>query len=429
MTISIFDANFYRSLYPDLAQAGLTTNEQLRQHFLTFGINEGRQFSKFVELNYYTASYPDLKKAGLTTKRQLFDHLEQFGATEGRRAAVTYNPIYYKAVNPDLVQANLNNEQLLEHYQKFGINEGRAASEFFNPRFYLDSYPDLKAAFGNNYQKALEHFLTKGIAEGRFGYGISDGGFGSGYLSLPFDPGNTVKGAYELGSLVAKARLSNVFNTSNQEDYYYFNLDKPSNFNLWLISELSTTVKLFADINNNQKIDPGEQLLTQTSTGGYHITPTIGIDRVLPQGGYYLDIVTGSSTFNNNYYMEISASPKAGNTVATALDIGNLSGSTYTHEDLADTADRDAFYRFVLTNPINNFNLSVFGAGNDSLTANLYADANNNGQIDPGELLASGSTNEYIHAEIASSLGAGTYFVDIVFNSVNSGYLARLTAT
>lgn len=74
--------------------------------------------------------------------------------------------------------------------------------------------------------------------------------------------------------------------------------------------------------------------------------------------------------------------------------------------------------------------ISIFNPNfyNDSLTANLYADTNSNGQIDPVELLASGSTNEYSIASIASSLGAGTYFVDIVFNSVNSSYLVRLNA-
>ena len=41
-----FDATAYASRYPDLAKAGLTTPEQLYQHWITYGKKEGRNASK-----------------------------------------------------------------------------------------------------------------------------------------------------------------------------------------------------------------------------------------------------------------------------------------------------------------------------------------------------------------------------------------------
>lgn len=423
MATNLFDANLYRSLYPDLARAGVTTDDQLRQHFLVAGINEGRQFSNYLDLNYYTNSYPDLKNAGLNTKLQLFNHAEQFGATEGRRLGVVFNASYYKGVNTDLTQAGFSNDQLTQHYQTFGLKEGRRASEFFDPVFYLNTYSDLKQAFGNDYEKATQHFINNGINEGRLG---------SGPIAPAADPGSTAKTAYELGDLITRPTFNEFVGTSDQQDFYRIILDKPSTLSLNLSGLSSDTIlKLYADVNGNQEIEAGEEIANTTGSSG---NPAV-INKTLSQGSYYIDVVTGSPTSNTSYSLSFAATGVAtntpsdpGNSANSALNVGTLSGSR-NYQDFVGVTDKDDWYKFVLSNAASNFNLSLGGTG-DLAVANLYADTNSNGSIDAGEFIASASASSGGLGTIARTLGAGTYFVDIVAGSstANTSYSLTMSA-
>lgn len=162
MAVNLFDANFYRTVNPDLAGFN---DAQAFQHLMNAGLNEGRTFSQYVDLNVYRANNPDLGAAGLTTNRQLYDHLSAVGVAEGRRFSVAFHPPFYRGANADLI--SLNNEQLFDHFRNFGLNEGRASSEFFDVSFYLSANSDLLSAFGFDFQQALQHFVFSGLREGR----------------------------------------------------------------------------------------------------------------------------------------------------------------------------------------------------------------------------------------------------------------------
>ncbi|MCL1465484.1 PPC domain-containing protein [Argonema galeatum] len=421
MATNLFDANFYRALNPDLARAGITTDDQLRQHFVNAGANEGRQFSRFADLNYYAASYLDLTKAGLT-KPQLFSHMETFSLGEKRRQGLVFNASYYAAVNPDLKQANLTDEQLTQHYQTYGLKEGRTSSEFFNARYYLDANPDLKAAFGNNFESAEQHFVNYGYREGRIA---------ATPVAPASDPGNSPTVSYDLGSLRTRPTLNDFVGTPDPEDYYSFNLDRPSNLNLTLNGlSNNATLKLFADVNLNNAIEPGEEL---NSVSGSSSNPA-SINRNLAQGRYYVDVVTGSPTTNTSYSLSLAATTiptttasDPGSTPGTALNVDALTG-TRNYQDFVGTTDRQDFYRFVLNNTLNNFNLSLNGVS-DTAVANLYGDSNNNGSVDPGEFLASTTASSSSVGSLARSLGAGTYFVEITTSPIaNTSYNLSLTA-
>ncbi|MCU0516036.1 MAG: C2 family cysteine protease [Oscillatoria sp. Prado101] len=208
MAKDLFDVNYYRQANPDLAAAGLTTDQQLWLHFQQFGLNEGRPFSPLINLNFYRQANPDLKAAGLTTNKQLFEHLQnkglqegrkfspfidleyyleinpdlqqafqgnlehaydhllQFGLAEQRKLSPFYDPNYYLANNPDLLAAGLKGRQLLEHLENTGLEESRPFSPAFDVQFYRNANPDLRAARLNNRQ-LLEHFESTGIKEGR----------------------------------------------------------------------------------------------------------------------------------------------------------------------------------------------------------------------------------------------------------------------
>lgn len=167
MTVNLLDVNYYRSANPDLVSAGLGTDAQLTDHFLKFGVNEGRPFSPFANLDFYRANNQDLAAGGINSNLQAFYHLQNNGVAEGRRFSPGFNPSFYKVANSDLAAAGMNNnEQLFEHFRAAGVYEGRPSAENFNVRFYLDANPDLRAA-GLNYVQAFQHYVTFGYQEGR----------------------------------------------------------------------------------------------------------------------------------------------------------------------------------------------------------------------------------------------------------------------
>ncbi|MCL1468209.1 M10 family metallopeptidase C-terminal domain-containing protein [Argonema galeatum] len=164
MPVELFDANYYRSVNPDLANFD---EAQARSHFQNYGLAEGRQFSPLVNLNFYRSNNSDLAIAGLTTNSQLFDHLQNDGISEGRRFSPLVDLEFYRYNNPDLTLLSSQGDSLLfEHLQKNGLTEGRQFSPFFDVNYYLSNNPDLVTA-GLNNKQAFEHFQESGIAEGR----------------------------------------------------------------------------------------------------------------------------------------------------------------------------------------------------------------------------------------------------------------------
>lgn len=53
---------------------------------------------------FYAATYPDLAAAGLTTVQQLQDHWLVHGAQEGRRGSAAFDAVAYLRRNPQALQ-------------------------------------------------------------------------------------------------------------------------------------------------------------------------------------------------------------------------------------------------------------------------------------------------------------------------------------
>ncbi len=175
MSIDLFDASYYQDANPDLARAGITTEAQLRSHFETNGLNEGRNFSPLVNLNLYRALNPDLQTAGLTTNQQVLNHLQTLGVAEGRKFSQFVDLDYYSQSNQDVTQFfQGNRERVFQHLQTLGVQEGRKFSPLVNLNFYLESNSDVNAAFGGNRNKALQHLEINGLKEGRLFSPIAD---------------------------------------------------------------------------------------------------------------------------------------------------------------------------------------------------------------------------------------------------------------
>ncbi|MFB2935717.1 pre-peptidase C-terminal domain-containing protein [Aerosakkonemataceae cyanobacterium BLCC-F154] len=419
MAVNLFNAQTYASLYPDLGAAGLTTPQQLESHFRNIGVNEGRLPSIFVNPKYYGRSYADLGRAGLTTNAQLFNHLESFGANEGRRSSVAFSPYFYRAVNTDLTAAGLTNEQLYQHFNVIGASEGRASSEFFNPFFYLATHSDLAAAFGDDYQAALVHFVNYGVREGRVG---------SGPVSPATDPSNVSSTAYDLGNLIAKGTFVDFVGTSDRDDYYGFRVVDPTNLNLNLsgLSD-SATLKLFADINDNGRVDPGEEI---TNVTGNASNPAV-INKTLGAGYYHINVTTENPATNTLYTLAMSPSviestntTDPGDNQASAFSLGTLTGSRIV-TDFVGSNDRIDFYSFVL-NGNKNLNLSLNGT-TDPAYALLYQDTNTNGVLDTTEILGIVNSSNNSLGSLTQNLGAGTYYVEVFTNTTTANTSYNMT--
>ena len=74
----LFDTDWYRSTYPDVAAAGL---DPIR-HFFDNGAREGRNPNTHFETNWYVSNNPDVAASTMNP----FLHYILYGAREGRKS-------------------------------------------------------------------------------------------------------------------------------------------------------------------------------------------------------------------------------------------------------------------------------------------------------------------------------------------------------
>ena len=127
----LFDDKFYAANNPDVVNVYGDAEEDLWRHYMDWGIHEGRSIDELFDIRAYRAGNADLEAA--------------FG---GRW------------------------EEYLKHYFQFGLDEIIAgkrtrAGMLFNPAEYASYYRDVFLVYGNDWAGIMEHYLTRGKAEGR----------------------------------------------------------------------------------------------------------------------------------------------------------------------------------------------------------------------------------------------------------------------
>lgn len=189
---AVFDATYYANRYPDLKAAFGNDESALLQHFIQYGMAEGRQGSSQFDVYSYKNLYPDLRAAFGNNLKSYYMHYISSGKAEGRKATgvntlqnpiTTYNGIDYSAVYDynyylkkysDLVKIYTNDDiGLLAHFVNCGMGEGRQAKDSFDVSSYRNQYQDLRIAFGNNLKSYYMHYISNGKAEGRKATGVS----------------------------------------------------------------------------------------------------------------------------------------------------------------------------------------------------------------------------------------------------------------
>ena len=185
---AVYNYEYYLDKYTDLKQAYTGDDIAALQHFVYFGMREGRQGCVEFNVGYYRNRYADLRTAYKKDIKSYYMHYIYFGKREGRDAKTAceltnyvtsldgidygdvYDYTYYLNQYDDLKKAFDGDEvAALRHFVLFGMREGRQASEAFNVTAYKNRYVDLKNAFGADLQNYYFHYIAYGKNEGRKG--------------------------------------------------------------------------------------------------------------------------------------------------------------------------------------------------------------------------------------------------------------------
>ncbi len=142
-----------------------------------------------LDVCFYMNKHPDLKQVMGGDILASAAHWENYGYRESRVSSESFSLAAYLARNPDLQNVFIKKEGInyngaLGHWFTNGSKEGRKheplncngpqgsdpslKGEVLDPCFYLNKYPDLKKAYGDNYEKAIQHWMFTGINEGRY---------------------------------------------------------------------------------------------------------------------------------------------------------------------------------------------------------------------------------------------------------------------
>ena len=194
---SVFDADYYLNKYPDVNEWANGSKDKALDHFINYGMSEGRRGSEAFDVQSYYNEYPDLRAAFGTDLASYYSHYLMYGKKEGRHAtgcsklkgaatkaggvdyAPVYDPEYYLSRNGDAGKAFtkstyggvtvVDDSAVLRHFINYGMSEGRRGSEAFDVYSYRTRYLDLRKAYGSNLKEYYLHYLEYGMKEHRNG--------------------------------------------------------------------------------------------------------------------------------------------------------------------------------------------------------------------------------------------------------------------
>lgn len=82
----VFDAETYKRNNPDVVKALGTDENVLYNHWIEYGINEGRKGSNIFDVKYYIDRYPDIQEFYADTYMDAYKHFITMGYNDGRIA-------------------------------------------------------------------------------------------------------------------------------------------------------------------------------------------------------------------------------------------------------------------------------------------------------------------------------------------------------
>ena len=188
----VYDYDYYVTSNPDIKAAFGTDKAATLQHFVNYGMNEGRQAKSTFNVYSYAYKYSDLRRVYGNDLKKYYIHYINYGSKEGRVATgvtsmqnytTVYNGVDYSAVYDgayycsrykDIKKAFvLDDSAMLKHFVEYGMNEGRQAKSTFNVYSYAYKYSDLRRGYGNDLKKYYIHYINYGSKEGRAATGTT----------------------------------------------------------------------------------------------------------------------------------------------------------------------------------------------------------------------------------------------------------------
>lgn len=196
---SVFDADYYYNLYPDLQKSIGNNPAELLYHYINYGMAEGRSAISTFDVLSYKGRYPDLQRAYGNNLKSYVLHYMKYGKAEGRNGSkdssvhtvqfiqdgnvVSTQQVEYghAASTPaNLVKKNgatlvfdksynIVTADMIINVENRYIYNGIDYTEVFDADYYINKYSDIKRVYGTNGEKAFAHFVSSGMKEGRQG--------------------------------------------------------------------------------------------------------------------------------------------------------------------------------------------------------------------------------------------------------------------
>ena len=155
----LFDADYYAVLYPDVVAAVGDDEVALYNHYVKYGMKEGRSLSPVFDVQSYRERYSDLEAAFGDDWSAYMNHMLEHGLYENRHT-----------VDKD-VHALTSEQALTLYAAKVNAKVEKEGVESVLGEFDTEAYkaanPDVANAFGNNVKALVKHYLEHGIKEGR----------------------------------------------------------------------------------------------------------------------------------------------------------------------------------------------------------------------------------------------------------------------
>lgn len=154
----VYDFNYYLNRYPDLKNVYRGNQTGALQHFINYGMKEGRKASTEFDVDAYMDRYSDLKSAFGTNYESYYIHYINFGRKEGRIATTSGTSVN----QDDNAQSNVKNNT-----PENTVYGGTDYGAVYNYEYYINRYSDIAAVYNGDYAGALRHFVMNGMNEGR----------------------------------------------------------------------------------------------------------------------------------------------------------------------------------------------------------------------------------------------------------------------
>jgi hypothetical protein len=233
--------------------------------------------------------------------------------------------------------------------------------------------------------------------------------------------GSTISSATNLGTLSGTETVYDLLGVSGSRpnSYYRLALNTPSDLNIAL-----TGLTGDADL---RLLNSAGSTIASSLLYGYTQDEAINVAG-LPAGEYYIRVnqYSGSTRFS----LDLSTS-LVSDLLPHEVELGNVGGGTILQSGSIGNSNTSDVYHFSSLAPSSNFNLSLYGLSADA-DVRVIRDANNNGIVDAGEVIAQsiqlGAASETI---TLPGLGTGDYFVQVYQGSFgnSTNYTLSLQGT